>query len=837
MTTRVFTNCTNAGPVSVYVEDGKVVRVRPLAADEADLRPWTIEAGGRRYSPARKFNVAPYVLTERNRLYSDDRIRTPLKRVDFDPRGARHPESRGKAGYEPIGWDEALDIVAGEIRRVQEQYGPSAVSAMTSSHHNWGLVGYKISAFQRFFNRLGYTAVLDNPDSWEGWHWGATHAYGYYWRMGMPEPYDLLEDALQHAEMIVYWSNDPDSTRGVYSGYDSALWRQWLNEKGVKMVFIDPFHNHTAAALGGKWLAPRPGTDAALALAVAHVWISEGSYDKDYVAGRTVGFEEFRDYVLGAHDAQPKAPAWAAEQCGIPARTITALAREWAAKRTVLSAGARGGEGGACRQAYATEWARLMVLLQAMQGLGKPGVSIWGTSMGAPTETSCWFPGYGDADGRLAHSRVARHCPENPVPQRLYRPLVPDAILAPPIQWRGEGFCNRSLEQQFTPFNYPMEGCSEVRLWYRYGGSFMGTMTDTSKWVRMYQSPKLELVVNQDCWWSGETRYADVILPACTNLEREDIGEWGEPGGQTRHATGCNYRVVVRMQKCIEPLWESKSDYRIFSLLAERLGFADEYTEGNSELDWARKFFEISDLPGQISWDEFNRKGYHVINAPERYQSTPGLRWFAEGRPCDTPDPNNPKKGTDRAHELGTDSGKIEFVSQSLKRLMPHDADRPPMPRYLPSWEGHESELASKYPLQLISPHPRFSFHTHYDMHARWLNEVPGHRIEKDGYAWWPARLNPRDAAARGIAAGDIIKLYNDRGTVLCLAVLTERMRRGVVHAYASAANYDPLQPGNPRSPDRGGCVAILTPGRMMSANVAGMASNSCLIEVAKWRD
>ena len=836
MTARVFTNCTNAGPISVTVEDGKVTRVRPLVADESDFRPWTIKAGGRSYSPPKKFNVAPFVLSERDRLYSEDRIKYPMKRVDFDPHGARNPEARGKSDYERIGWDEALQIVSGELQRVKNTYGPAAVSAMTSSHHNWGLVGYKLAAFVRFFNLIGYTQVLDNPDSWEGWHWGATHTYGFYWRLGMPEPYDMLEDALQNAEMIVFWSNDPDSTRGVYSGSDAAIWRRWLKEKGVKMVFIDPFYNYTAAAMGGKWLAPRIGTDTALALAIAYVWITENSYDRDYVRDRTVGFDTFRDYVLGKEDGQPKTPAWAAQHSGVEARTITALAREWASKRTVLSSGARGGEGGACRQAFATEWARMMVLLQAMQGLGKPGVSIWGTSMGAPVDTSIWFPGYADLEGRMSTSSAARALPENPVAQRLYRPLLPDAILNPPISWLGEGFCNRSLDQQFTPFTYPLPGCSEVKLFYRYGGSFMGTMTDSSRWLNMYQSPKLEFVVNQDVWWSSETRFADVILPACTQLERDDIAEWGEPGGQTKHGnSGCNFRAVVRMQKCIEPLWESKPDYEIFTLLARRLGLEQEYTEGNTDRDWARKFFELSDLPKQVSWEEFERKGYHLINAPQQRKSTPALRWFAEGRACDTPDVGNPKRGTDRAHELGTDSGKIEFVSESLKKAFPDDQERAPMPHYIPSWEGHQSVMAAKYPLQLLTPHPRFSFHTHYDKHARWLDEIPGHRVKKDGYAYWPARIHSEDARRRGIANGDIVKLYNDRAQVLCVAVVTERVRPGVVHSPVSSAKYDPLEPGNPRSIDRGGCVAMLTPVRMMSKNVAGMAPNSCLIEIEKW--
>jgi len=836
MSEEVFTNCTNAGPISVYVKDGKVVRIRPLSAEKKDFRPWTIEANGRKYTPARKFNLSPYVHAERERVYSEDRIRYPMKRVDFDPNGARNPQNRGKSPHQRITWDEALDMVGAEIRRVRETYGPSALAGMTSSHHNWGIVGYKMGPFYRFLNMIGYTPVLDNPDSWEGWHWGATHTYGFFWRLGMPEQYDLLEDSLKHAEMIVFWSNDPDSTRGTYTGQDSAMWRLWLRQKGVKMVFIDPYYNYTAAAMDGKWIPIRMGSGTAMAMAIAFVWITENTFDRHYVENRTVGFEEFRRHILGEDDGQPKTPEWAEAECGVKARIIRSLAREWASKRTVLSGGARGGEGGACREAYGTEWARMMVLLQAMQGLGKPGVSIWGTTMGAPSNAEVWFPAYADPDGRMGSSRAADKQMVNPVKQRLYRLTLPDAILNPPITWRGEGFCGNSLEQQFTEFVYPMPGYSEIKMFYRYGGSFMGTMSDTNKWVRMYQSPKLEFVVNQDCWWSGETRFADIILPACTNLERDDIGEWGACGGYTVHASsGCNFRIIVRQKKCIEPLWESRSDYTILAGIAERLGLREEYTEGKTEIDWARGYFELSDLPKHISWEAFDRKGYYIVNLPDPYPSTPSLRWFYEGRDCDTPDLGNPKRKTDKGCDLGTYSGKIEFVSQSLSRHFPDDEERPPMPHYIPSWEGHRSELFKKYPIQMVSPHPRFSFHTHYDKHTSWLDEIPTHRILKDGYAWWPARIHPSDAAPRGIRNGDIVKLYNDRGAVLCLAVLTERIRPGIVHSYASSAKYDPLEPGKAGSVDRGGCVNLLTSSRMLSKNAPGMTPNSCLIEIEKW--
>ncbi|MGD0659938.1 MAG: molybdopterin-dependent oxidoreductase [Syntrophorhabdales bacterium] len=839
MSEQIFTSCTTEGPIHVYVRDGKVVRIRPLTADPKDFRPWTIEAGGRHYTPPTKFHLAPFIHAERERLYSKDRILYPMKRKDFDPKGKRNQEKRGTSGYERIGWDEALDIVSGEIKRITEQHGGAAITGITSSHHNWGIVGYKMGPFGRFMNMLEYTPIMDNPDSWEGWHWGAPHTWGFFWRLGIPEQYDLLQDTLQNTEMIVFWSNDPDTTRSIYSAQDSVLWRQWLKEKGVEMVFLDPFFNYTAAHMDhAKWFPLRPDSGTAVAQAIAYVWITEDTYDKDYVAERTVGFEEFKRQVLGKDDGLPKTPEWASEESGIPARRIRTLAREWASKRTMLSAGSKGGLAGASRQAYATEWARMMILLQAMQGLGKPGINIWSATMGAPSNTSVFFPGYADLESRMAITRAADTKIENATSQRLYRTLLPDAILNPPVEWDGDSYAGQSIEQQFVHYVYPMEGYPEVKMFYRYGGSFIGTMVDTNKWVKMYQSPKLEFVVNQDCWWGGETGFADVILPACTSLEREDIAESSVAGGYGMHGSnGVNFRVVVRMKKCIEPLGESKADYEIFTLLSERLGMKDVYTDGKTDLDWARKYFELSDLPKHISWEDFDNKGYFIINPEENYKPTPALRWFAEGRACDTPDVNNKKRGTEKARELGTYSGKIEFLSQSLLKQWPDDDERPPVPRHIPSWEGYRSELYKKYPLQLVSPHPRFSFHTHYDKHTKWLNEIPGHRIVKNGYAWWIARVHPRDAAARGIKNDDIIKLYNDRGVVLCIAVVTERVLPGIVHSYGSSASYDPLEPGKVNSIDRGGCVNLLTPSRMMSRHVPGMAPNSCLVEIVKWEE
>jgi molybdopterin guanine dinucleotide-containing S/N-oxide reductase-like protein len=843
MPDKVLTQCTVGGPVKVYVKDGIITHMRPVVFDETDAPSWVIKAKGKQFTPPRKCSLNPYVVSERMRVYSENRIKYPLKRKHFNPDGDRHPELRGKDEYVRISWNEALDLVAGEISRIRKTYGPAAITAMSSSHHNWGLLYYKMGPYPRFYNLLGYTELLDNPDSWEGWHWGAVHSWGYFWKLGHTDNFDILQDLLKNTEQVVFWAVDPNTSAGGYCGQDTTIWREWLKELGIQCVFIDPWNNYTSAHIGDKWIAPRPATDAALAEAIAYVWLKEETYDKWFIENRTIGFNEWKDHILGkGEDKTPRTPQWASKICDVPAHTILALAREWGRKKTMLGCGAMYGTGGACRGAYATEWARLMVLLMAMQGIGKPGVNVsGGVAMGAPLDFSFNMPGYASA-GWDAFGLVAKkpaYPGVNKVTQKVYRLLLPEAILDPPIHWLGEGFCGQSIDQQFKRMTYPEPGPKggEIKMIHRHGGSFISTMTETNRWVKMYQSPKLEFVVMQDCHWQSETKFGDVILPASTNFEHEDISEWNSPGGYGHGNTGSNHRVMVYQHKCIEPLWESKPDWEIYKALAERLGFLEEYTEGNSEEDWIKKIFYLSSLPKFISYEEFKKKGYFVVpSKPDSAPLTVSNRWFYEGRPCDTPDPMNPNLGTPKAHLLATDSGKIEFVSESLKRFDPNDRERPPLPRYIPSWEGYNTKnIFKKYPLYLITTHVKFSYHTQTDNKNPWIEDIPAHRVKKNGYSWWPVRICPEDAAERGISDGDIVKVYNDRGAVLCIARITERVRPGLLHSYQAAAKHDPLQPGRVGSTDRGGCMNLLSPSRMVSRNAPGEAQNSCLVEICKW--
>ena len=238
-----------------------------------------------------------------------------------------------------------------------------------------------------------------------------------------------------------------------------------------------------------------------------------------------------------------------------------------------------------------------------------------------------------------------------------------------------------------------------------------------------------------------------------------------------------------------------------------------------------------------ISWHQFLKKGYYVIPPlPENRRDPLALNWFARGVKKDTPElAPLPSEFYGRYNEgLQTPSGKFEFEAQTLLRFDPDDQERLPICTYIPSWEGVGSEPYEKYKLQLVSPHSKFSFHTMGDGKDSFINDIEQHRMLIDGYYYWILRLNPGDAAQRGLAHGDIVEVYNDRGSVLCGLETTGRIPTGVAHSYEACADYRPIgEPG--ASPEKNGCINTLTPKRFITKNAHGLAVGSCLVEVRKW--
>jgi trimethylamine-N-oxide reductase (cytochrome c) len=360
-------------------------------------------------------------------------------------------------------------------------------------------------------------------------------------------------------------------------------------------------------------------------------------------------------------------------------------------------------------------------------------------------------------------------------------------------------------------------------------------MNNSNRHVRMYQSENLEFVVNQSIWFEGEAKFADIILPACTNFERPDISEWAALGGYGHHGQQqLNHRVVILQSKAIEPLGESKSDYWIFTEISKRLGLANYFNEGINEIDWVKRIYLASDLPKVVSWKKLLRKGYHVIPAEkEKLRAPVSFRWFWEGRKKDVPEAQPlPSDYKEFLSGLQTQSGKLEFECNSLKRFK--DPERPPIVKYDPSWEGPHSAEYGRYPLQLLTPHSKYSFHTQGDGKSSFLNNIPDHRVKINGWYYWIVRLNAEDAAARGIKKDDLVKVYNDRGAVICAALPTQRLPRGVCHGFESSAVYAPMgEPG--KSVDRGGCLNLLTPHKTQTKTTHSLAGSQSLVQVELW--
>lgn len=838
-----YTNGTNGGPIFVYVKEGKIVRITPVDFDDSDAPSWTIKARGKEFTPPRRTTLAAHGLCQKSMVYSKNRILHPMKRVDFDPNGERNIHNRGKSEFERISWDEALDIVVREIKR-SKAHGPGAVLVTHGSHHQWGNLGHYLSAFNRFWNLLGCSKLHNNPDSWEGWYWGAMHHWGNSLRLGTPEFYGTVEDCLKEAELMVFWSSDPDASYG----YEGTVRREWAKELGIPMVHIDPFLNHTAAHLGGKWISPKPGTDSALAQALCYVWITEDLYDKEFVEKRTTGFDEWKAYILGESDGTAKTPEWQEAETRVPAREVRALAREWGSKKTYLGAGGWGcGLGGAGRGPMGVQWARMMTILGAMQGFGRAGVNFGNLQFGAPLDFSFYFPGYaeGSMSGELTYSanaannyqRMPHVVTMNSSRQNIPKIRLPEAIM----EGSAMGFLTdvSSVRGQFLRYGYPAPGHAKIQMMYKYGSPNFGTMVDSNRWVQMYQSENLPFVVNQSIWWEGETPYADVILPACTVFERWDIGEYYNVGaGYVHHMFSMvNHRVVSLQHKCIEPLGESKSDYDIFLAVAERLGLGAMYSEGgNTELDWCKRVFDSSDVAKHMTWKEFLKKGYFVVPAdPEDARAPTANRWFYEGRKKDTPEPY--PLPADYVGEFGeglqTTSGKFEFLPGTLSQI--EDPARPPLNKYQKAYENAEADPGlSDFPLQLLTPHTRYPFHIMGDDEGCTLQDIREHRVTVNGHSYLVARVNRQDAEARGVKDDDLIRLWNLRGSVVCAAQVTDRLRPGVVSACTGSAQYRPTgEPGN--STDLGGCVNMLNPKKTITEQASGMAPNTSLIQFEKW--
>ncbi len=565
------------------------------------------------------------------------------------------------------------------------------------------------------------------------------------------------EDML-NSRLIILWGWDPAR---MISGTNTMYHLIKARENGARIIAVDPRYHDTAATVAQEWIPIRPGTDTAVMIAMANVMIKEGLQDQAFLDKYAVGFEPFKAYVLGQEDGQDKTPSWAAEISGVSASTIERLAREYAQTRPAALMDCQG----PARSAMGEQYNRCAATLCAMTGnVGRPGGSAGGGLMGLPVGHMFRMPAIPpgknpfEQDGPNVKGTLDIKLR---VVKRVHINKIFDAIL------RGQAG------------GYP----SDIKLMWSMCNNYLNQTGNSNKAAQALK--RLEFLAVNELFMTPQARYADLLLPVTSAAERNDL---------TRPWPSGPYFTFVN--RAIEPLGECKSDLDIVSELAGRLGFKD--FNPYSEDQWLRMFWEKTpDLSSHIKdYEKFRQEGIHRIRLAEPIVA------FREQ--IEDPDKN----------PFPTPSGKIEIFSQRAADL--NNPLCPPIPKYLGTPEDQYDPLRQKYPLQLLTPHPKNRVHSEL-YKVDWLREVEPHRV-------W---INPDDALSRGIRDGDEVQVFNDRGRVAITAWLTERIIPGVVCIFEGAW-YAPDEKGI----DQGACANTLTNDAYSPGGACVM--NTSLVQVEK---
>lgn len=807
--------------VAFDMKNGRIVRGRRVHYDQdyPEIKPWTITARGKTWTAPSVSPAPAYYLSHRKRSDSPNRILYPLKRMDWEPGGDPdkiNAQNRGVSQYVRITWEEAAALIAGELKRVAEKNGPEAICTVYGGGHD---EGHNVpgshgtqEAFLNWWAMKEYGAATTYMEgaatSSSGGQLGGRYVLGTDY-----EPVDVLKDVAENTDMLLMWAADPEAKSWRYTiGVVQGLWYRWFGELGIKRVAICPNLNLGASLYADKWIPVLPKTDAAMMLAIAYTWLQEGTYDQQYLDTHTVGFEKFKAYVLGEDDDTPKTPAWASPLCGVSTWTIKALARAWAAKPTSIGYGRSGG-GAVGRTLYADNPQRIQLYLQCMQGLGGPGKhqlqQLRSAIGGAEMSPSV---GMVSADSKMEEAMAADgiELPSKSERQAFPRSFFGKAILEPPVSFYPVG-------DQFRKVTYPAPGKSEIHMIWGTSASYTGSHQWGFGVQKAMQSPKLECIVHQTMWMEDAVTFSDIILPITTAVEQPDVNS----------TLDIHDSLTLRTEPVIAPLGEAKSDLAAVIEVAKALGWADKITGGKTyeELvqERLKEGYEKSGVADLVSWEKLVEKGYFPqMPADGWFDKVPAYKKFYD-------DPV--------ANPLKTPSGLLEIESTLLKENFPDDQERPPVARYItggPASEGwsHDEDLTSEraktYPLVIVSDTSTWKHHSMFS-DVPWTREIEK-VIGWDGYAYSPVWISPRDAEARGIKDGDIVRVFNERGGVLGGAVISQKIIPGALR-FEKAGGGHHIIPGELH---RGGNPNSINPKEGFSRNVYGLAATHFLVEIEK---
>ncbi|WP_272701381.1 DMSO/selenate family reductase complex A subunit [Desulfovibrio sp. Fe33] len=735
--TTCVNNCGSTCVLKAFVRNDKVIRVE---TDDSVQDDW--ENG------VFQVRACPRGRSMRRHMYSPDRLKTPLKRIG----------KRGEGKFEPVSWDEALDIVAASLKHCIKDYGNASIY----SHYASGVITGPMTRrenFWRLMNCLGGFSLGYSDYSSAQNQAALRYLYGKAGYSG-----NAISDIV-HTKLAVFFGANLSETRSSGGGLQYEILE--AKKKGnTKIIIIDPRYTDTCVTVADEWIPIRPGTDAALASALAYVLITEGMIDREYLNTHCVGFDastlpedapehsSYSDYILGTgFDMVAKTPEWAAAISGVPAARIYKLAREI----------------GQIKPCYIMQgW--------GIQRQAAGEMNVMAVAALANLTGNVGIRGGNNGDLDAYHQSKTPRLPigDNGVKTRF-----------PVFMWLKAVEHGKDMTADQDGIiggdRYP----ADIKfIWNYAGNTIINQHSEIAETERVLSDEtKCEMIVVMDTHMTATAKWADIVLPSCMYPEQTDIVG-------PSYAMNTDWALLT---EAVKPFFESRPVYDVCADLARRLGVEKEFTEGRDREAWIDYLYQTG-----------TRKTFPEMPATVAEARKAGVHQRAKGR--DFPVPFADFRQDPVAHPLKTPSGKVELYSAALRTLsQKRKVDSsvlgdviPFVPQYVATWDGCEDmKTKEKYPLQLIGFHYKGRTHSHY-ANVDWLLEVLPQTM-------W---INPIDAERRGIRHNDLVRVFNDRGEVRIRAKVTPRIIPGVV-AMGQGAWYKPLSADS--KVDVGGCINTLT--------------------------
>lgn len=586
------------------------------------------------------------------------RIAKPMVRRGWLENGPGPSDRRGRDGFVEMEWDEVLDLLAGELKRVKDKHGPQAVFGGSYGWSSAGRFHHAQSQVHRFLNFAlgGYVRSVNSYSA------GAStviipRILGDY--EDMTRRNIGWDEVVEHCDLVVAFGGMNTKNSRVAGGGISKHTEHGdmiaVSKRGGEFVLVSPLKTDLPDEVNQDWLQATPGSDVALMLALAHTLVMDGTHDRAFIDRCSVGFDEFERYLMGRSDGRPKDAAWAAPITGLSADVILKLARRLPGKRVLFTVAhslqrARHGE--------QPVW--MSAVLATMLGqIGLPGGGF-GYALGA-------IANYGRRYNDVPIAGLPQG--KNGVADFIPVARISDMLLNP----------NGPFDYNGKRMTYP-----DIKLVYWAGGNPFHHHQDINRLRSAFA--QIDTLVVHELAWTGTARHADIVLPVTMSLEREDIGS-----AQTDP-------LMVAMHQMAEPFGEARNDYDIFSGLAERLGKGQEFTEGRTTREWLAHLYKTTqdglaakglDAP---DFETFWKNGEILL--PQKPLDGGTLRAFI----------NAPE-----AHPLPTPSGKVEIFSSTIAGF--NYADCPGHPAWLPPLDVPTNET----PLHLVANQPASRLHSQLD--------------------------------------------------------------------------------------------------------------------------